>query len=472
MNRRIGGSGLVSQTMAIAVLCVRSAVRSRFVICLLVLLLLTIVGMPMTIRGDGTLAGRAQVLLGYTLGLAGAIIGAAVLWVGCGAISQEIDSRQIHLTAVKPIHRFQIWLGKWLGLLAICAALLAVSGIAVYSLLKWTVATSGADENERAVLEKEILTGRRRLRARPEPVHEEAHAHVERLVASSRIPEGQPLEAVFLSVREQLLARKYSIVPGGSKTWVFDLPPGLETSLRGNPEIRARFKFRSTSLTREPLKGTWVISRLDGAPLFTSHIEDRPEGRHMFSMPASALPPGESIAVTFTNASEEDSSTAVFDSDAGIELLVSETSFEKNLVMALVVIFCHLALLAAVGLTVSSMFSFPVATFVATSLLLILAATHYFATSPSATGSCKHHHHGQALEHGFIDAAGERVLRMLAVVVEPAMELNSLGLLSDGILVSGQFVGKAVLLLCVLYPGLCGLIAGLCLSRRELALPA
>jgi len=465
-------SSFVSQTLAIAVLCVRSAVRSRFVICLLVLLLVTIVGMPMTIRGDGTIVGRAQVLLSYTLGLAGAIIGTAVLWVGCGSISQEIDSRQIHLTAVKPVRRFQIWLGKWLGLLVVSAILLAVSGLAVYSLLKWTVAGSGASESEMTVLRKEIMTGRRRLRPRADHVHDEVHERVDRLVASGRIPGDQPLDVVFLAVREQILAQKYSVAPGRSKTWTFDLPSVLARSLRSSPEITARFKFRSTSLTREPLKGTWTIGQTDGPQLFTTSIEDRPEGRHAFVVPVSALPPGGTVSVTFTNASEEESSTAVFDSEAGIEFLVAEASFERNLVMALLVLFCHLALLAAIGLTVSSMFSFPVATFVAASLIVILAVTHYFATSPSAQGGCTHHHHGEPLRYGVVDAVGQKILRMLAVVVEPAMELDPLELLADGVLVSGPLAGKAVLLLCIVYPGLCGLLAGLCLSRRELALPA
>lgn len=464
-------SGPISQTLALAVLCVRSAVRSRFVICLVLLLLLTIAGLPMTIEGDGTLAGRAQVLLSYTLRLAAAIIGAAMLWVACGSISQEIENRQIHLTAVKPVRRFQIWLGKWLGLLAVCAALLAISGAAVYSLLRWNIAVSDAGAEERTVLNREILTGRRRVRPRAEPIHDEVHALVDRLIAGGQVPENESPQVVFMNVREKLLAQKYSVVPGGSRTWAFDLPAELEASLRNNSEITARFRFRTTSLTRDKLHGRWIISRSDGTQLLDHAVENRIDGTYTFSVPASALPPGETVFITFRNAARDASNTVVFDSEAGIEFLVTEASFERNLVMALAVVFCHLALLAAIGLTVSSVFSFPVATFTAASLLLVFAATHYFATDPIAQGGCGHRHHGEPEDHGLIDAAGQRILLTLAVVVEPAMELDSLELLADGILVSGRFAGKAVLLLCIIYPALFGLVAGACLNRRELALP-
>lgn len=472
MDRTVTAGGPLFQTTAIAVLCIRSAIRSRFVVCLVALLLLTIVGLPMTIEGDGTLSGHVQVLLRYTLGLAAVIIGTAVLWVACGSISQEIESRQIHLTVVKPVRRFQIWLGKWLGLLAVCAALLTVSGIAVYALLWWTVASSGANARDRAELRSEILVGRRRIRPRRESVHAEAHAYVERLVQSGRAPANQPLESAFLMVREQLLAAKQSVAPGGSKTWIFNLPAGLESSLRAEPGVVARFSFRSTSLTREPLKGTWTIAPENGPQLFSHSVDDLRDGRHAFDVPPAALPPGSLISITFTNTSPEGSGTAVFDSEAGIEFLVTEGSFERNLVMALAVVFCHLALLAAIGLTVSSMFSFPVATFVAASMLVVFAATHYFASDPITQGGCGHHHHGDPLEYGIVDAVGQKILRSLAVVVEPAMELDSLELLADGILVSGAFAGEALVLLLIVYPGLCGLAAGLCLSRRELALPA
>ena len=125
-----------------------------------------------------------------------------------------------------------------------------------------------------------------------------------------------------------------------------------------------------------------------------------------------------------------------------------------------------------VGLTASSLFSFPVATFVAASVLVLSATTHYFASSPTAEATCDHHHHSQTTDYGLLDTVGQAALRSLAVVVEPAMQLNSLELLSDGILVSPRFTGKAVLLLCIVYPGFFGLVGGLSLTRRELALPA
>ena len=58
------------------------------------------------------------------------------MWAGCAAVSLEIQERQIHLIVTKPVRRAQIWLGKWLGLLILNAALIAFSGAVVYFLLQ------------------------------------------------------------------------------------------------------------------------------------------------------------------------------------------------------------------------------------------------------------------------------------------------------------------------------------------------
>ncbi|MEI9866028.1 MAG: hypothetical protein WDN00_16045 [Limisphaerales bacterium] len=43
----------------------------------------------------------------------------------------------MQVVATKPIARWQIWLGKWLGIMSLNAVLLALSGGCVYGLLEW-----------------------------------------------------------------------------------------------------------------------------------------------------------------------------------------------------------------------------------------------------------------------------------------------------------------------------------------------
>ena len=64
----------------------------------------------------------------------------------------------MQMVAVKPIARWQIWLGKWLGIMSLNAALLALSGGSVYGLLQWRAARLPADEQ--TILRNEVLVAR------------------------------------------------------------------------------------------------------------------------------------------------------------------------------------------------------------------------------------------------------------------------------------------------------------------------
>ena len=155
-------------TLAIARIAFRNAVRSKVMLVLLAALLLAIIGLPLTVKGDGTLAGSIQILLSYTLGAVMLILSIATVWAGCAAVSQEIESRQIHLVLTKPVSRVQVWLGKWLGLVALNGLLLVVAGVVVFGLLHWNTRAGRLTEADRAVLHREILVARRVIA--PEPI--------------------------------------------------------------------------------------------------------------------------------------------------------------------------------------------------------------------------------------------------------------------------------------------------------------
>src|SRR5436190_16992898 len=119
----------MSKVLAIAGIAIRNAIRSRVVVVLLGLLLVAIVALPLTIKGDGTIAGTVQVLLRYTLGAVTIILSIATLWAGCAAISMEVQEHQVHLVVTKPVYRAQLWLGKWLGLFILNTVLLTLAGV-------------------------------------------------------------------------------------------------------------------------------------------------------------------------------------------------------------------------------------------------------------------------------------------------------------------------------------------------------
>src|SRR5256712_10771227 len=118
----------MQKIFAIAVLTWKAAFRFRLFIVLAVLLLASVVGLPILLKDDGTARGFIQIMLTYTLSVITTLLGLSTLWLACGTLARDIEECQMQMVAVKPIARWQIWLGKWLGILLLNATLLALSG--------------------------------------------------------------------------------------------------------------------------------------------------------------------------------------------------------------------------------------------------------------------------------------------------------------------------------------------------------
>src|SRR5690349_24310708 len=131
--------------LTIARLTWKAAFRFRLFWVISGLLLAAVVGLPLLLKDDGTAQGFTQILLTYTLSTISGLLGLSTLWLACGLLAREVEDCQMQILAVKPIARWQIWLGKWLGIISLNAVLLAISGVSVYMLLQWRANRLPAD---------------------------------------------------------------------------------------------------------------------------------------------------------------------------------------------------------------------------------------------------------------------------------------------------------------------------------------
>src|SRR2546427_664671 len=155
----------MQRLFAIAKLTLKAALRYRLVQVLTVLLLGAVIGLPVIIKHDGTAQGFTQILLTYTLGAITTLLGFATLWLACGTLARDVEECQMQMVAVKPIARWEIWAGKWTGIVFLNLLLLAVSGVAVYVLMQWRAGPVLPGKQQQ--LRNENLVGRGSL---PPPV--------------------------------------------------------------------------------------------------------------------------------------------------------------------------------------------------------------------------------------------------------------------------------------------------------------
>src|SRR5688572_1681150 len=209
----------MQRCLAIAFLTWKAAFRFRLFWVLATLLLMSVVLLPLFIKDDGTARGFTQILLTYTLSVITGLLGLATLWLACGILAKDIEECQLQMVAVKPIPRWQIWLGKWFGLVLLNLALLAIAGTSVYALLNWRASRLPAAQRE--ILRNEILVARGSLKPPPPDIERDLQRVFEQRVQANAVPpEEQP--ALRKQLREMVEAAHQIAMPGTPKDWTID----------------------------------------------------------------------------------------------------------------------------------------------------------------------------------------------------------------------------------------------------------
>src|SRR6266850_5000608 len=119
----------------VAVAVFRETVRDR-VFYNLVLFAVLLVGASILI---GQLTAGQDVKIIKDLGLAAtSLFGLFIaIFVGISLVSKEVDRRSIYALLAKPIHRYQLVLGKYFGLTLTLAVNVAVMAAALYAVLAY-----------------------------------------------------------------------------------------------------------------------------------------------------------------------------------------------------------------------------------------------------------------------------------------------------------------------------------------------
>ena len=108
-----------------------------------------------------------------------------------------------------------------------------------------------------------------------------------------------------------------------------------------------------------------------------------PDTFHEFEIPPNLFDSKGVLTIVFVNANN---TTLLFPLEDGMEVLYPEGGFALNFARGLGIIFCWMALLAALGLAAASFLSFPVAAFFSLAVLVVGA----FQRHAGRGGGCRH----------------------------------------------------------------------------------
>ena len=446
--------------LAIASLAIRAAIRSRLLVFLLLLLLGAVIGLPLTVQGDGTPEGHVRIVLGYTMGFASVVLSLTALWSGALTISREVADKQIQMVCSKPVSRFEIWLGKWLGLVAVHATLLAVSAVATYATLQASLNSNRFTEAQRAHLRTEVLTARRPQKPPLPDVEANARAILKDRLDHQQLPEGMSPDKALQNLRQELTVQSLIVAPGGQLEWTFTLPPDLPP----DAELRLKYRFSASTMSLATVQGTWRAGKL-----FRAMVTNTPSVTHTLSLPASSADGNPTLRVRYLNDNPEPV-TLVFPPANGVELLLPAGTFPANFARAVLMVFLRLALFCAIGITAGTLFSTPVAVLMSLAAVIFVQAGSYISTLTQEERLTPWSVLGQT-EPGIGDHLLRLLFRFIDLLMAPLQTGSPMDQAAIGLIVEPFGVARAFLIQVVLYSGLLAFLSTFVFNRRELALP-
>ncbi|MFH0911991.1 MAG: ABC transporter permease subunit [Planctomycetota bacterium] len=365
---------------AIARNTLAQAVRMKVAAVLILLFLLTAAILPFTLEADETQLGEVKVLLTYNLTIGMGLLTILTILLSASVLDTEIVGRQIYLVCTKPVHRWQILLGKWIGVVALDAVLLAVLGGLTAGLVYYRAREDPKRPDEFRVVREQVLTSRRSIHPPEFDIEARIKDYKSYLISQGSAPEEVNTKESENYIRGIVQSRRVRLAPGMSEGFTLvgiPRPVDPEKSL-----YTIRYKLYAADETEDPLRGQWRFVRPSEKPVpqdqVFAHTEAKTGETREFQIPAAYVNEKGELFVQFTNLTigipemEEKyrkDHAVYFLIEDGLELLAPSGSFLLNLAKGLALLLVRLALFAAVGVSATTLMHFPVAV-----LLLILVA--------------------------------------------------------------------------------------------------
>jgi hypothetical protein len=355
---------------AVATNTIRQALRMKVAAIFIVLLLVLLPVMGLTATGDGTLKGRLQTFVSYGLSLTSLLLSLLTIIVSIYAITSDIEQRQIYTVVTKPIRRYQIILGKVLGVIVLDIALLSLFAGIVYGVTSLIPRFVNATEEERQDARNEFYTARASLVPPVIDVQKEVEAFYSRLQKNDQLDVLYPnmsREYIFKQLTNRLRLEKRAAAVGQMLVWEFHNVKPMDP----NQSLFIRFKYDvSVTPPDEQVYGDWRIGDQrqlqQGAqtqmqtPIWRQTRKDIVRKFHEVEAPASVVAQDGYLAVGFYNPPLNET-VVLFPIEDGLEVLYKADTFTGNFIRAALLILCRLVFLACLGALAASFLSFPVA---------------------------------------------------------------------------------------------------------------
>lgn len=352
---------------AIARNTIAQALRMKIAAAVIVLLLILLPMMSMIMIGDGTLLGKLQTFSSYGLSLVGLLLSILTIAVSTFTLSDELKRQQIFLVVTKPVRRWQIVLGKFFGVVILDVILLVFFSGIIYGLTLMVPRLLESAEEEKWIASDQFFTAREGISVAvdAQAAKTRAEERFVKLKEERRLPETMTPNQILSEFLREEMIKEQSVEPGRGRVWDFkDVHPWSE------PNTMVFVKFKLDSSVASPdgvIYGLWSVGNLpayqrgDGTlttPIYNVERNSPTRTSQEFFVPADAVTQDGYLGVGFVNNPNLNPSSVTIQD---LEVLYKVGTFGGNFMRASLLMLVRLIFLAALGITLTTWLSFPVA---------------------------------------------------------------------------------------------------------------
>jgi len=466
---------VATPTFGIAQNVMREALRQRVPVGFIVSLLVLLPLLPLWIDAKDPLRYQIQTFMDRGTTLVYAFAACMTLLLACSSVAFEIRDRQVWHVLTQPVSRVQFLAGKWIGISALNATVLAVGFLAVFVYVQFMRTRPAADLLDAAAVQEQVLVARRGTFPQYESLDRE------RLLAAvdAAIDADATLRSDIesrkrreLDVRAELATQKLaefgsaqrSIEPGKARTYLFR---GLGEAKRDKAPVTLKFEFH---IGRDDTHETHpVIFRFaDGTWMDRKYVPTQPS---VVTIPSDAIADDGTLSVEIMNVGFDGQGFLPgllpmnFDED-GIEVMHRVGSFEANFLRAAMVDWAKLIFLAALGVATASILSFPVATLLSFTVFLTASMSAYLAIALDRFSAPGDADMGVRAFYAFVQVVAGGAQGALSAFGDAATTQE----LVEGRVIPWSMVLKSIGLIAALWSVVAFLVAWVGFSRKEIAI--
>lgn len=456
----------MNQILAIAYKTILKAKHDKFFIAVAVFFLIVLPSLPVMLYGDGTTEGHLRLYISYSTHFVIFFLSLLTIFMACISINEELEKKQMFMVVTKPVPRWKVVCGHWLGVVILAAGLLAVAGSINYLGTRYIFAQHEPtmEPGEKEKVRESLLSAR----ASVTPTEPDIQELIEKQIKAYRIEhpdEEIDYEQLQKQVKQNLFYSMYCVPQRHEKQFRLT---GLDKVT--TETITVRFKYYTST---KPADGTitarWIFGDREKVEPVRMLSEKTPEVYHTIEIPASTIDSEGNLSITFMNYDDE-YLTVIFPEKNGLEVLYRSHGFLPNFFKGYLLIFCQLIVLAALGVMFSSFLSFPVA--VLMTLFVFAIGSHAVAVVQLLTAS-------GGVQFDLIELQDKQPLTFLSLTQKllgtiirlfPQFDrINPVEYLSDGRAIGFRLIGRAVGDIVLLKGLLILLLGSIVFHRKEIA---